>query len=119
MLHEALAASVALEARGISAEVVDPRTLVPLDRESIRRSVKKTGRLVVVDEACRTCSAAAEVISLVVEDEETYARLKSAPQRVCGLDVPIPYSPPMEQYAIPDRGKILEAVLSLFPRVVK
>ena len=70
----------------------------------------ETGIMVVVDEACRTCSAAAEIVSLVAEDEVTYARLKSAPQRVCGLDVPIPYSPPMEQYVIPGRERITEAV---------
>jgi len=110
MVHEALAAAEELEGQGISVEVVDPRTLVPLDVETIRRSVAKTGRLVVVDEACRTCSAAAEIVSLVCEDGGTFARLKSAPRRVCGLDIPIPYSPPMEQFALPDREKIAAAV---------
>jgi pyruvate dehydrogenase E1 component beta subunit len=110
MVHEALAVAGEMENDGISIEVVDPRTLVPMDRETIRNSVKKTGRLVVVDEACRTCSAASEIISLVTEDDETYARLKSPPQRVCGLDIPIPYSPPMEQFAIPGQERIREAV---------
>ncbi len=110
MVHEALAAAAELEGQGISVEVIDPRTLVPLDVETIRRSVARTGRLVVVDEACRTCSAAAEIISLVCEDDATFFRLKSPPRRVCGLDIPIPYSPPMERFAIPDREKIAAAV---------
>ena len=110
MVHEALAAAEELDGQGISVEVVDPRTLVPLDVETIRRSVAKTGRLVVVDEACRTCSAAAEILSLVCEDSTTFGKLKSAPRRVCGLDVPIPYSPPMEQFVIPNREKISAAV---------
>jgi len=110
MVHETLAAAEELEGQGISVEVVDPRTLVPLDVETVRRSVAKTGRLVVVDEACRTCSAAAEIVSLICEDGATFARLKSAPRRVCGLDIPIPYSPPMEQFALPDREKIIAAV---------
>jgi len=110
MVHETLAAAEELEGQGISVEVVDPRTLVPLDVETVRRSVAKTGRLVVVDEACRTCSAAAEIVSLICEDGATFARLKSAPRRVCGLDIPIPYSPPMEQFALPDREKIKAAI---------
>jgi pyruvate/2-oxoglutarate/acetoin dehydrogenase E1 component len=110
MVHESLAAAAELEKEGVSLEVIDPRTLVPLDRETIRKSVARTGRLVVVDEACRTCSAAAEIISLVVEDGETFKKLKARPARVCGKDVPIPYSPPMEKYVIPDREKIKEAV---------
>ncbi|HUT67628.1 MAG TPA: transketolase C-terminal domain-containing protein [Dehalococcoidales bacterium] len=110
MVHEALAAAEEMESRGISCEVIDPRTLVPLDVETIRSSVRRTGRLVVVDEACRTCSAASEIISLVVENDDVFGKLKSPPGRVCGLDVPIPYSPPMENYALPNREKIGAAV---------
>ena len=62
---------------------------MPLDRAAIKDSVAKTGRLVVVDEACATCGSA-EIISLVVEDEETYSLLKSHPKRVCGPDIPYP-----------------------------
>lgn len=91
-------------------EVIDPRTLNPLDKETIKASVAKTGRLVVVDEACITGSAAAEFTAFVVEDAPTFKRLKSSPKRVCGLDVPIPYSPPMERYALPDREKIKAAI---------
>jgi pyruvate/2-oxoglutarate/acetoin dehydrogenase E1 component len=110
MVHVALDAAAEMAKEGVSLEVIDPRTLVPLDRAAIRASVAKTGRLVVVDEACSTCGAAAEIISLVVEDEETYALLKSHPKRVCGPDIPIPFSPPLEQYVAPDRAKLLLAL---------
>jgi len=114
MVHEALAVAEEAAEQGISVEVIDPRTLVPLDRETIRNSVAKTGRLVVVDEACQTCSAASEIISLVVEEDNIFRCLKAPPRRVCGLDVPIPYSPPMERYVIPSRERISAAVRQVF-----
>jgi acetoin:2,6-dichlorophenolindophenol oxidoreductase subunit beta len=110
MVHVALDAARELENDGISVEVVDPRTLVPLDRVAIRESVQKTGRLVVVDEACQTCGAGAEIVSLVVEDGATYKTLKAAPRRVCAPDVPVPFSPPMEQFVAPDKKKVLAAI---------
>lgn len=110
MMYEVLAVAQEMEGEGISLEVIDPRTLVPLDIQTIRASVAKTGRLVVVDEACQTCGAAAEITSLVVEDDKTFSCLKSAPKRVCGLDVPIPYSPPLEQYVLPNKEKIAAAI---------
>jgi pyruvate/2-oxoglutarate/acetoin dehydrogenase E1 component len=110
MVNDALAVAEEMENEGISLEVIDPRTLVPLDRETIRTSVAKTGRLVVVDEACITCGVAAEIMALVVENDRIFRQLKSSPKRVCGLDVPIPYSPPMERYALPDRDNIIAAV---------
>jgi pyruvate/2-oxoglutarate/acetoin dehydrogenase E1 component len=116
MVHEALAVAEEMEREGISLEVIDPRTLVPLDGASIRASVARTGRLVVVDEACRTCGAAAEIMSLVVEDDASFGYLKSHPKRVCGLDVPIPFSPPMERYAVPDKEEIVAAVRAVMGR---
>ena len=110
MVHVALDAAGELEKAGISIEVLDPRTLVPFDRAAIRASVAKTGRLVVVDEACQTCGAAAEIISMVVEDTGTYRLLKSSPKRVCAPDVPVPFSPPMEQFVAPDKAKLIKAV---------
>jgi acetoin:2,6-dichlorophenolindophenol oxidoreductase subunit beta len=110
MVYDAMDAAEELAKEGISAEVIDPRTLVPLDREAIARSVAKTGRLVVVDEACQTCGVAAEIIALVASDRNLFGKLKAAPARVCGLDIPIPFSPPMEKFAIPDKGKIRKAV---------
>ena len=113
MAHLAAEVAAEMEREGISLEVIDPRTLVPLDKEAIRESVAKTGRLLVVDEACRTCGAAAEIVSLVVEDRRIFRCLKSQPARVCGLDVPIPFSPPMERFAVPDKEKIAAAVREL------
>jgi pyruvate dehydrogenase E1 component beta subunit len=113
MVHETMAANEELEKQGISLEVIDPRTLVPLDKQAIIESVAKTGRLVVVDEACQTCGAAAEIVSVAVNDDVAFGCLKSPPKRVCGLDVPIPYSPPMEHYAAPNKDKIIEAVESV------
>jgi acetoin:2,6-dichlorophenolindophenol oxidoreductase subunit beta len=113
MVHEALEAAQDLAGEGISLEVIDPRTLVPFDQSTVLRSVQKTGRLIVVDEACQTCSAAAEVIAFVTSDRETFEKLKAAPARVCGLDVPIPFSPPMEKFALPDKQKIIQTVRAM------
>ena len=110
MVHEALAVAEELAKEGISVEVIDPRTLVPLDKETIKKSVARTGRLVVVDEACQTCGAAGEILSLVCEDDAIFSKLKAPAKRVCGLDVPVPFSRPMELYVVPDREKITAAV---------
>jgi pyruvate dehydrogenase E1 component beta subunit len=110
MVHEALAAADELAKEGISVEVIDPRTLVPMDKETIRASVQKTGRLVVADEATPTASAAAEISALVTEDPETFARLQAPVIRVCALDAPIPYSPVLENHVFPDRSDIVAAV---------
>src|SRR5262249_30212275 len=93
LVHEALAAAEELAKEGISVEVVDPRTLVPLDAETIRASVQKTGRLVIADEAGPTAGFSAEVAAVVSEDAATFARLAAPIKRVCALQVPIPYSP--------------------------
>jgi acetoin:2,6-dichlorophenolindophenol oxidoreductase subunit beta len=113
MAHLAAEVAGEMEREGVSLEVIDPRTLVPLDREAIRESVAKTGRLVVVDEACQTCGAASEIISLVVEDKRVFRCLKSQPARVTGFDIPIPFSPPMERFAVPDKERISAAVRSV------
>ena len=109
-VREALAVAEELAREGISIEVVDPRTLVPLDVEAIRASVRKTGRLVIVDEAPATCSAAAEIAALVVEDPRTFRALKAPVRRVCAMPVPVPYSPPLEHAALPTREDIRAAV---------
>jgi pyruvate dehydrogenase E1 component beta subunit len=113
MVHEALAAAESLQPEGISVEVIDLRTLIPMDSETIRTSVRKTGRLVVADEAGPTAGAAAEVIALVTEDQETFARLKAPVKRVCALQVPIPYSPTLENHVFPNREKIAEGIKQL------
>jgi pyruvate/2-oxoglutarate/acetoin dehydrogenase E1 component len=109
LVHEALAAAEQLATEGISAEVVDPRSLVPMDADTIRASVRKTGRLVVADEAGPTAGAAAEISALVTEDPATFAALTAAPQRVCALQVPIPYAPHLEDHVFPDRQRIVDA----------
>jgi len=109
-VREALAVAEQLAAEGISLEVIDPRTLVPMDAEAIRASVRKTGRLVVVDEAPATCSAASEIIALVTEDPETFRALRSPVQRVCAAPVPVPFSPPLEQAALPDQARLIAAI---------
>jgi pyruvate/2-oxoglutarate/acetoin dehydrogenase E1 component len=110
LVHEALAAADTLAAEGISVEVVDPRTLVPLDTETIRASVRKTGRLVIADEAGPTAGFSAEVAAVVTEDAATFARLKAPVKRVCALQVPIPYSPVLENHVFPDRERIIAGV---------
>jgi pyruvate/2-oxoglutarate/acetoin dehydrogenase E1 component len=110
LVHEALAAAEELAKSGISVEVVDPRTLVPLDVETIRNSVRTTGRLVVADEAGPTAGFSAEVAAVATEDPATFARLKAPVRRVCALNVPIPYSPNLEDFVFPDRKRIIAGI---------
>ena len=108
MVHRALEAAQALEATGVDAEVIDLRTLVPLDRDTVYNSVKKTGRLVVADEDYTSYGITAEVITSVVERD--IGILKSTPRRVAYPDIQVPYSRPMEQFALPNADKIAVAV---------
>jgi len=110
LVNKALKVAEELEAEGVSVEVVDPRTLVPLDREAILRSVRKTGRLVVCDNARITCSAASEIAAIV--SEEAFDSLKAAPRRVAWEDVPVPFSPVLEKRVLVDEAKIRAAVES-------
>jgi acetoin:2,6-dichlorophenolindophenol oxidoreductase subunit beta len=110
LVHEAVAAAEELADEEISVEIVDPRTLVPLDHETIRNSVQKTGRLVIADEAGPTAGFSAEVAAVVTEDPATFARLKAPVKRVCALQVPIPYSPILESHVFPDRKRITVGV---------
>jgi len=108
MVGRALAAADALAASGVAAEVIDPRTLVPLDMATILDSVRKTGRLVLVDQATRHASAAA-VIAAEVADQG-FGYLKAPVKLVTALDATVPYSKPMEEYLLPDKEKIAAAV---------
>ena len=110
LVHEALAAAETLAKEGVSVEVVDPRSLFPLDAETIRTSVRKTGRLLIADEAGPTAGASAEIAALAAEDANTFACLKAPIKRVCALQVPIPYSPVLEDHVFPDRDKIAAGV---------
>ena len=110
LVHEALAAAEEMEKEGVSVEVVDPRTLFPLDNDLMRASVQKTGRLVIADEAGPTAGASAEIAALVTEDPATFKAMKAPPKRVCALQVPIPYSPDMENHVFPDRKRIITGI---------
>ena len=110
-VHRALDAAERLEADGVSAEVLDLRSLVPLDRQAIVDSVRKTHRLVVADEDYRSFGLTGEVMATVVEGAFDY--LDAAPVRVAVPDIPIPYSRVLEQYALPDADKIVTAVKSV------
>lgn len=110
MVQLALEAAEMLAMEGVSVEVLDPRTVAPLDTAAIRESVRRTGRLVIADEAPPTCSLAAEVIAVVAEDRDTFAQLKSPPVRVCGLPVPVPFSPPLEDHVLPDAARVAQGV---------
>ena len=97
---------------GISAEVVDPRTLVPLDKETIIASASKTGRVLIVHEACQTGGFGGE-LAAVIADSEAFFKLDAPIRRCCGLDVPIPYCPELEKNVVPGKDVIIENALSL------
>ena len=111
MVHEALAAADRLKERGIEAEVVDPRTLVPLDIDTIVESVKKTHRVVVAHEAVRFCGVGAEIASQITERAFDY--LDGPPLRVGAPSSPVPYSPALEKEWVPGADEILEAANTL------
>ena len=111
MVGRALAAADSLADSGVSAEVIDPRTLVPLDMATILESVAKTGRLVLVDQATRHASASAVIAAEVADQGFSY--LKAPVKQVTALDATIPYSKPMEDYILPDEPKIVAAALSV------
>ena len=108
MVGKALAAAERLAADGVGAEVIDPRTIAPLDTGTILESVAKTGRLVLVDQATRHGSAAAVIAAEVAECG--FGSLRAPAKLVTALDATIPYSQPMEDYVLPDEGKIVAAV---------
>jgi pyruvate dehydrogenase E1 component beta subunit len=117
MLRPALAAAAALADEGVSAEVLDPRTLVPLDAGAILASVAKTGRLVVVDEARECCSAASQIAAVVAE--QGFSLLKGPVLRVTTPNVAIPYAPAAEAHVIPGEARIAAAVRRLAGRSEK
>ena len=110
LVHEALAAAEALAKEGISAEVVDPRTLVPMDHEAIRRSVQKTGRCVIADEAGPTCGASAEIAALVTEDRATFARSRRRSSASAPWPCRSPTAPCSKTMSFPNRDRIAAGV---------
>jgi pyruvate dehydrogenase E1 component beta subunit len=107
----ALEAAEQLQKENIAVEVIDLRTLVPLDRETILTSLERTGRLVIVHEASTFCGFGAELAALAAE--EGFGALKAPIRRVAGPDIPVPFSPPQEQLYKPNAQKIAEAVRSI------
>ena len=111
-VYRALEAADQLTQEGIEAEVIDPRTLVPLDRELILNSVRKTGRLVVVEEDNQTGGWAGDIIAMVAE--EAFFWLDAPVKRVSAPDTPAPFAPVMEQFYVPSAERVVRAVRSLF-----
>ena len=114
MVYVALDAAEQPAADGIGAEVVDPRTLVPLDRETIVASVRKTGRAIVIDEGHRGYGAGAELAALVAED--AFYDLDAPVRRLCARDVPIPFSPVLEDQTVPTPESVYELAKGLVRR---
>ena len=108
MVQQALEAADTLQAQGISAEVVDPRTLSPLDEQTILDSVAKTHRLIVVDEDNPRCSAATDIAALVAD--KAFSELDAPIKLVTAPHTPVPFSPPLEQFYIPSPERIVSTV---------
>jgi pyruvate/2-oxoglutarate/acetoin dehydrogenase E1 component len=111
MLHTSLEAAAELAKEGIEAEVLDLRTLLPLDRDAILASVRKTNKLLVVHEDTRTGGIAGEIAAVVTES--AFEDLDGPIRRVTSLDTPVPYSPPLEDYFMPNVGKVVAAAREL------
>lgn len=111
MVLQALSAAESLSKEGIEAEVIDPRTLSPLDEKTITDSVRKTRKLVIVDEDQPRCSISADIAAIV--GQSCFDYLESPIKRVTPPHAHVPFSPPMENYYIPSAGRIIEAVKAL------
>lgn len=107
-LHEGLRSAEALATEGISLEVIDLRTIKPLDEETIMNSVKKTGRLVIVHDACKTVGIGAEIAALATE--KAFKHLKAPVRRVAGLDTVISFNPELESQIFPNVERIVRAI---------
>lgn len=111
MVIESLEAASELEREGISVEVIDPRTLKPLDEEVLLESVEKTHRLLIVHEACKTGGFGAEVAAIV--SEKALNSLDSPIKRVAACDTPIPFAPKMEEFVLPNKDDIVAGIREL------
>jgi pyruvate/2-oxoglutarate/acetoin dehydrogenase E1 component len=112
MVHRSLQAAEELQKQGKSAEVIDPRTLSPFDEDTVLESVKKTGRLVIVDESHPRCSMATDIAALVADKGFDY--LNGPIKTVTSPHTPVPFSPVLEDHYLPNPPKIMDAVLALF-----
>ena len=113
MVHEALRAADELAQRGIEAEVIDPRTLLPLDMDAILTSVRKTHRVVIVHEAVKFCGIGGEIAAHIAE--AAFDALEAPPLRVAAPFCPVPFSLPLEEAYLPNAQKIIDAVSSVTP----
>jgi len=111
MVQVALSAADELERDGVSVEVVDPRTIAPLDRLTLVASARKTGRVIVVDEGHRSYGASAELAAVIAE--EAFWHLDAPVVRLAAMDVPIPFSPVLEDQTVPTPERVAEAALRL------
>ena len=111
MVYRALKSAEVLAKKGVDVEVIDLRTLVPLDKETILNSVRKTGRLVIVHEACKRGGIGAEITALVMEEAFDY--LDTPIQRIAGLNTPIPFNAKLEKACIPQEEDIVNGVMDI------
>ena len=107
----ALEAATELSKEGIECEIIDPRSYSPIDEEMILSSVKKTGKVIVVDESNPKCSLASEISSLISEKE--FSSLKAPIYKLTAPHTPVPFSPPMEDFYIPSTEKIIQSAKNL------
>jgi pyruvate dehydrogenase E1 component beta subunit len=115
MVDVALKAAAELAELGISAEVVDPRTTLPLDHQTIIESAKKTGRAIVVDEGYEQYGVTAEIASVIADGAFYY--LDAPVKRIGAMNVPIPFSPPLEDLTVPNAERVIEMAKMLCGKV--
>lgn len=115
MVGKSLAAAEELEKEGVSCEIIDPRTLFPLDTESILASIRKTGRLLITHEAVQRCGWGAEIAALAAKDAFDY--LDAPIERVCAKETPVPFSPKLESYVIPGKDDVIAGVRGMLETV--
>jgi acetoin:2,6-dichlorophenolindophenol oxidoreductase subunit beta len=111
MIYRAMEAAAILEKEGISVEIIDPRTLVPFDYETVINSIKKTSRLMIVEEDTRRNGWGAEVAAQIAEDAIYF--LDAPVKRIASYDVPVPFAPVMENFVVPSSGRIVEEARKL------
>ncbi|WP_422484666.1 alpha-ketoacid dehydrogenase subunit beta [Gudongella sp. DL1XJH-153] len=112
MVHEALAAAEKLAEEGIEAEILDPRTLFPFDKETMLKSIEKTNKVIIVTEENKRGSCASEIAAVIAEDGFDY--LDAPVARLCAMNTPVPFSPVLEQYYVPSADEIVTAVKKMF-----
>ena len=115
MVGKSLVAAEELEKEGVRCEVIDPRTLFPLDTETILASVRKTGRLLITHEAVQRCGWGAEIAAMAAKEAFDY--LDAPIERVCAKETPVPFSPKLESYVIPDKDDVIAGVRGMLETV--